>query len=580
MHQTVPLPHDRAAAHPPARRPAHYVRIPTRLIEACAYHPLPIGVYGLVARLYLIYHTPITLSAADLTHYDPSLSRGAAERALAQLVAGGWLVAAHTAGMKTRYTPAWGRVHATPLAWQLDAPCCGRPRHVRAVVCDVRLLDVMLGKCTPHATRSAIITRYLAQPALTLADVGGYALALAGLPGSTPALAAWQFVVGGQPHPIPDTEALLARASQQALTMPEAGLSVQGLRRLGHSAAPAGSPTAQPLFFLPPDLIATIPGMLPATLIAHTIPQNQANPAAARGKPQVQASRDGITWESSEIRETHGIPPAGGGEIVENMGVLKPTATATPRCFRAVADTAHRAPAPVEHPVTPTVQALQTLRVRPQVITELMDAPFAAVEAAIRHGEVRPAVGDLAGWVVSLLRTARHANWHIPLTGPATGRVDWAAEQQKALADGRISSVADADTAWVSPGALLAGLSATNTSHTSPDSDTPLVTKEDENTGLSGAGSLPAANDATRHTEPDADILRALHTDMHWMLPRAVWGCVERLACANHDRHWTLVCANRADWVMLQPHLTTLTAALQTLGWNKPFRLIIGAPKR
>ncbi|MBC8162407.1 MAG: hypothetical protein H7Z42_14450 [Roseiflexaceae bacterium] len=573
MHRTAPLFHDRAAVQPPASRPAHYVRIPIRLIEACAYHPLPIGVYGLVARLYLIYHTPIALSAADLTRYDPSLSRGAAERALTHLVAGGWLVAAHTAGMKTRYTPTWGRVHAAPLPWQLDAPCFGRPRHVRAVVCDVRLLDVMLGKCTPHATRSAIITRYLVQPALTLADVGGYALALAGLPGSTPALAAWQLVVGGHPHPLPATEVLLAGASQQALTTPEAGLSAQGLRRLGHNAAAAGSSTAQPLFFLPPDMIGTVPAMLPATMIAHTIPQNRPNSAVERGKSVVPVSLDAISWESRENKESQGTPPPGGEMVMCDARVDEPpTASDARRSHAAAAHTALHASALLDNSAPPTVQALRALRVRPRVVTELMDAPFAAVEAAIRHGEARPAVSDLAGWVVSLLRTARHADWHIPVTAPATEGVDWAAEQRKALADGRITSESCGATTHDSPRALPVG----------PDCNTLWdAAAEDQDSGHNAAINLPAASmyPSTRMVS-DTDILRALHTDMQWMFPRPVWGSLERLACGNHGAIRTLVCANRIDWAALQRHLPTLTAALRTLGWNEPFQLVIGVPGR
>src|SRR5215203_6146968 len=86
-------------------QPSAYCPIPQRLLTDLHDTPLAIGVYGLVARLYLIAKAPIPLSVPDVIRYDPTLSRGAVLRALARLLAGGYLIEVAQIGLKTRYTP-------------------------------------------------------------------------------------------------------------------------------------------------------------------------------------------------------------------------------------------------------------------------------------------------------------------------------------------------------------------------------------------------------------------------------------------------------------------------------------------
>src|SRR5260221_9140660 len=158
-------------------QPSAYCPIPQRLLTDLHDTPLAIGVYGLVARLYLVAQTPIPLSVPDVLRYDPTLSRGAVLRALARLVGGGYLIETAQIGLKTRYTPAWGRVGGVPLAWDMQQPCLGRPRHVARLRLDRRLFDICMGKLVPHTTRTASITRYITTPVLALSDIGCYALA-------------------------------------------------------------------------------------------------------------------------------------------------------------------------------------------------------------------------------------------------------------------------------------------------------------------------------------------------------------------------------------------------------------------
>ena len=80
-----------------------YVFIPQRLIADLQANPVAIGVYALIARLFLIYQEPIPLSAADLQRYDPKLSYGAARGALQRLVVLRWLT--DQSDHKNHYTP-------------------------------------------------------------------------------------------------------------------------------------------------------------------------------------------------------------------------------------------------------------------------------------------------------------------------------------------------------------------------------------------------------------------------------------------------------------------------------------------
>src|SRR5262245_8232904 len=156
----------------PPDQPSAYCPIPQRLITDLHDTPLAIGLYSLIARLYLVAHTPIPLSVPDIVRYDPTLSRGAILRALARLIGGGYLIEVAQPGLKTRYTPAWGRIGGAPLPWHMGQPCLGRPRHVARLRLDRRLLDICMGKLVPHLTRAAVITRYVTTPVLSLSDVG------------------------------------------------------------------------------------------------------------------------------------------------------------------------------------------------------------------------------------------------------------------------------------------------------------------------------------------------------------------------------------------------------------------------
>jgi hypothetical protein len=285
-----------------------YVFLPQRLLADLQANPAAIGVYALIARLFLIYQAPIPLSAADLQRYDPTLSYGAARGALQRLVTLRWLT--DQSGHKNCYTPTWGVIKGTASPWRMDAPTLGRPAHVVTLRLDRRLLDVGLGKLIPHPTYPAQTNdRYLEQPILSLRDVGAYAQVLNGYAlAATPALWRYGLIRNGLAQSLPAAADLIALASQRTLDGDGATPTEQGLRTLGlvRSSAPPAPPPSQPLFFvdhavIPDPISCLIPDLIPAGLESER-PSSAAECAESRGeaRPPRMAGTPGILSERSE----------------------------------------------------------------------------------------------------------------------------------------------------------------------------------------------------------------------------------------------------------------------------------------
>jgi len=378
-----------------------YVFLPQRLIADLQANPVAIGVYALIARLFLIYQAPIPLSAADLQRYDPTLSYGAARGALQRLVALRWL--SDQSGHKNCYTPTWGAIKGTPRLWQMDAPTLGRPAHVTTLRLDRRLLDVGMGKLVPHPTYPAQTNgRYLEQPILGLRDVGAYAQLLGGHGmAATPALWRYGLVRDGMAQPVSSATDLIALASQRTLAGDGAAPTAHGLRKLGlelSSAPPATNPS-QPLFFvdhaLIPDPIShVIPALIPGSAHANT-PSSAAECAEARTgeRPQNMAGTPAILSETSESPAN--LPtqqPGGSGNHVPNKKIDYDASRSE----------------------TASARLLRSIHAFPSTITELAAMPVELVGRAITYAESEPGIESIAGWVVEALRRHRDEGWPIP----------------------------------------------------------------------------------------------------------------------------------------------------------------------
>jgi hypothetical protein len=379
-----------------------YLFLPYRLLADLQANSAAIGVYALLARLFLIYQEPIPLSAADLQRYDPTLSYGAARGALQRLVALRWLTA--QSGHKNRYTPTWGVIKGSTRPWQLDAPTLGRPAHVVTLRLDRRLLDIGLGRLAPHPTYPAQTSeRYLEQPILSLRDVGVYAQALTGrVIGAPPALLRYGLIQDGQAQPLPSTEALIALASQRTLAGDGASPSAHGRRKLGlaPSAAPPATLPGQPLFFVARDLIPDpISGSIP-----DLIPSGRDDPGPSRAAERARTREavpappmpgtPGILSESSDPPPS---PPA------RQHGGCGSDSSASETCRQRAT-----------LPQTESAQLLLSIQTFPRCVEELAGMPTALVRQAIAYAQAEPGIESVPGWVVAALRRHRDQSWPIP----------------------------------------------------------------------------------------------------------------------------------------------------------------------
>jgi hypothetical protein len=69
-------------------------------------------------------------------------------------------------------------------------------------------------------------------------------------------------------------------------------------------------------------------------------------------------------------------------------------------------------------PESESAQLLRAINVLPEQISELEGIPVETIQLAIRDGQARPGVRDLAGWVVKLLRTHRDHGWTVAPPAP------------------------------------------------------------------------------------------------------------------------------------------------------------------
>ncbi len=379
-----------------------YVFLPQRLIADLQANPAAIGVYALIARLFLIYQEPIPLSAADLQRYDPLLSYGAARGALQRLVALHWLT--DQSGHKNHYMPTWGVIKGVASPWRMDAPTLGRPTHVVTLRLDRRLLDVGLGKLIPHPTYPAQTKdRYLEQPIFSLRDVGAYAQVLSGHAlAATPALWRYGLIRDGVTQPLPAAAELIALASQRTLEGDGAAPSEQGLRTLGldRSSAPPAPPPSQPLFFvdhalIPDPISCLIPDLIPADLERER-PSSAAACAESRreARPPRMAGTPGILRETSDSPPNPPTRPNGGGGGDHH---------ANKEFDRGAAQ-----------PETESARLLRAIHAFPKSIEELADLPAELVGGAIAYAESEPGIESIPGWVVEALRRHRDEGWPIP----------------------------------------------------------------------------------------------------------------------------------------------------------------------
>jgi hypothetical protein len=245
----------------------------------------------------------------------------------------------------------------------------------------------------------------------------------------------------GVAQPLPSDQRMLALISQRALDLGEAAgahaeLTVSGRRKLGIQPLLAPAPSAetvQPLFFVPPGMIGCLIQPLIGSMIGDAAPNAGPATAAAADKMRSELHAEAITWEYSDPTDAANPPLPPTRHQINRGGGADDVVQQAPRQGQA--------PASRSLPNTETAAALQALNVKPAQIIELAHLPLASVAAAIADGRTRPGIRDLAGWVVSLLRTQRDYGWKINPPAPASESpaalsaafARYAAEQEAAL---------------------------------------------------------------------------------------------------------------------------------------------------
>lgn len=392
----------------------YYVPLTQRLLWELRDSPLAVGVYALVARVYRATKAAVPLSAGDLRRYDPSLSQGAAGRALDRLERAGYLLRAEGRGRRNVYQPSWGLISGAPRPWALEESRLGRPPHLLFFRLPQDLLDRYMGRLEPSARGGALVSRYTTVPLLCLADVGAYGLAMASYPAASQRLEEAGLLAGGLALPLPTAQETLALASQRRLF--DAGspvaLTDAGLLRLGVAPAPPPQRPADgdALLFLERDQAAPLigqsigdmigsPKTAQATASASQRPRGRAVPAP-RGSHGVSCKKD---HESTTQRTAEKTAEGGGGD--DSSQTVRPGQAPEQGRSEKTAGPGETAGQAAETPLSPAEQVLRDLGVRADVARSLAGRPIEQVRRVIAQARRRPNIECVAGWVVSVLRS-------------------------------------------------------------------------------------------------------------------------------------------------------------------------------
>jgi hypothetical protein len=388
----------------------NYISIPKRLIVDLRDNPFAIALYFFVARLYLVLQAPVPLSRGDIRLFDPCAKIGTVKRALDRLVRAGWLI--EQSGYKSSYVPTWGKNRAgTPYQWKIGATLLGCPWEIwrNSVRVDRALLDVFMGKFTPHRRLAADITGYFVdgegryKPLLPLKEIGGYILIAASWEaGPTDELQRWGLVRDDQAQPIPEDDIVLALASQRA-SIADFRLSRAAWYRLGWFTGtnqPEQRQEAEitPLIFVSKERIGQLIPPLIADSIGCSSFHKMPLSASASAQTAIRHTTRTMTGRSSDSQESRETPPnpptheqcSGGGSIrtseKRTEGIAQIDTEAARRLFAfGVND--------------------------PDCLADLATMPFEQVGGAIAYAESE----DLGpGWVVTALRRHRDEGWPLP----------------------------------------------------------------------------------------------------------------------------------------------------------------------
>lgn len=541
-----------------------YTLISKRMLSDMRDNNVAVGVYALVGRLWRISHQPVPLSAQDIALFDPSITYGAARRALSSLTGRGWLLADATQ-RKMQYTPTWGRSRRgdAPQPWDETAKGFGCPRSTVCVRLDDALLDVYIGRLEPHELHTAEVERYWSEPYIGLRDVAVYVKGLQGTATSDPPLEALGLMRNGQSVPLPArTSDVLALLSQRALwtenapTPSKAGLVRFGLMR---DTAPAPADTSQPLFFVAHTDAHLIGQSLPEAIPyarALTDSDERTDTAPERAKPTARPASQSAAGIIRDLRDsersTHHPPTGGGGgrsaASATQEGERRTRSTKQTRSEQTSTD--HESPVPLRD--TESTRLLHALHVSPRVVARFADLDPAQVRAAIADAESREEVRDRAAWAVSLLKQHQSTGWNLVAAQDARQQArsgPWTAADVERWSDTTPATL----HAEPAPRQAIAAPEVPARTADPPRasrqatvaSETPL---QDANPPQPRAAPMVFVPRPVVVNPPSSDdIATGIRGALRAALPRDTWPVVDTLAITADDGIWTLCFARTSE---------------------------------
>jgi hypothetical protein len=418
----------------------NYLDIPKRLLIDIHDNVLALALYHFVARLFVATGgAPVPLSRGDVQRYDPTVKDGAFKRAMARLIAEGWLIP--SGSYKGTYIPSWGlRRDAASLGpytrhecypWTVGAPLLGCPKHIaaEALRIDRSLLDLFLGRLIP-GRRFSRIERFVTSPLLTLAEVGAYLAARGGYAISDDqvrALRRWGLWRDGLAvAELPSEREVLALVSQRA-TPDGPRLTEAGWRRAGllpSQAAPAnqeGQTAGVPLFFVPKEQVGALIPTWSGELIGPPDDQKDrfAAPTSAESEPHSETPN--MTGNHSESSDSRDLLPQ------------PPHASTEPAGGGCMPSTRHKS-----IPDTPAARLLAEIGCYPSSVAELATMPVEQVGGAIAYAKGQPNITSVAAWTVDALRKMRDEGWTLPsegTPGAGAGAERWTSQRTAQIAD-------------------------------------------------------------------------------------------------------------------------------------------------
>ncbi len=163
------------------RQPTVIIPVPTKLLLEYRRRPVAIGIYMLIARLYMTYQEPVPLSRNDFHKFDPRTSIGSVANTCTRLIQQSWLSRTREGGLeRSVYHPAWKYRNGHNRLWKIEHNRVVVPHVVETISISSRVFDDYFGFIN-IVSFSNYIYHTQTEAIISLRDIGDYALSIASI---------------------------------------------------------------------------------------------------------------------------------------------------------------------------------------------------------------------------------------------------------------------------------------------------------------------------------------------------------------------------------------------------------------